>query len=72
VLLLEHTGLEGAATFARFWSGGLVGASLRIRLRRIGAEAIPASGRDQWLFERWAEMDDWIARSRAADGRAAR
>ncbi len=34
--------------------------------------AIPDRGRDEWLFQRWAEMDDWIARSRAGGGRAAR
>jgi 1-acyl-sn-glycerol-3-phosphate acyltransferase len=63
LVLLEHTGFEGAATFARFWSGELVGRTIRVRLRRFSAAAIPASGRDQWLFERWTEMDDWIARS---------
>jgi len=60
LLLLEHTGFEGAATFARFWSGELVGRTIRVRLRRFAASTIPASGRDQWLFERWAEMDGWI------------
>ncbi len=62
LLLLEHTGFEGAGTFSQFWSGGLVGQRLRVRLRRFPANAIPASGRDEWLFARWAEMDDWIAR----------
>ena len=41
VVLLEHTGFEGAATFARFWSGALVGRTIRVRLRRIEAAAIP-------------------------------
>jgi 1-acyl-sn-glycerol-3-phosphate acyltransferase len=70
LLLLEHTGFEGAATFARFWSGELVGRTIRVRLRRFAADAIPASGRDEWLFERWTEMDGWIARSRAGEGRS--
>jgi 1-acyl-sn-glycerol-3-phosphate acyltransferase len=61
LIFLEHTGFEGAATFGRFWSGGLVGRSLRVRLRRFAAETIPDSGRDEWLFERWAEMDSWIS-----------
>jgi 1-acyl-sn-glycerol-3-phosphate acyltransferase len=72
LLLLEHTGFEGAATFAGFWSGELVGRTIRVRLRRFAAEAIPSSGRDQWLFERWTEMDGWIARTRADQGRAER
>lgn len=71
LLLLEHTGFEGAGTFARFWSGGLVGQSLRVRLRRFAANTIPVTGRDEWLFERWAEMDDWIAPSSAAEAHPA-
>lgn len=70
LLLLEHTGFEGAGTFTRFWSGGLIGQLLRVRLRRFAADTIPASGRDEWLFERWAEMDDWIAPSSGAGARS--
>jgi 1-acyl-sn-glycerol-3-phosphate acyltransferase len=66
VVLLEHTGFEGASSFAEFWKGSLVGGSLRVRLRRIPAAAIPAQGRDRWLFEKWAEMDRWISQVQAA------
>jgi 1-acyl-sn-glycerol-3-phosphate acyltransferase len=61
VLLLEHTGFEAAATFASFWGGGLVGKTIHVRLRRFAAEAVPAEGREEWLFDRWAEMDEWIS-----------
>ncbi|HSI03360.1 MAG TPA: 1-acyl-sn-glycerol-3-phosphate acyltransferase [Myxococcota bacterium] len=61
LVLLEHTGFEGAATFTQFWSGGLVGRTIRVRLRRFTPEMVPATDRDLWLFERWAEMDAWIA-----------
>lgn len=61
VVLLEHTGFEGASTFPRFWHGALVGGTLRLRLRRFPASTIPAEGRGRWLFERWAEMDRWIS-----------
>ena len=72
VLLLEHTGFEGAATFPEFWHGALAGGTLHVRLRRFAASEIPAEGRDLWLFERWAEMDRWITdvRGREAGGRA--
>ncbi|MCB9789092.1 MAG: lysophospholipid acyltransferase family protein [Deltaproteobacteria bacterium] len=60
VVIVEHTGFEGAATFASFWAGGLVGRTVRVRLRRIGAESLPTRDRDRWLFERWAEVDRWI------------
>lgn len=71
LLLVEHTGFEGAGSFTRLWSGGLVGQSIRVRLRRFSAGTIPAMGRDEWLFERWAEMDDWIAPSSAAEAHSA-
>jgi 1-acyl-sn-glycerol-3-phosphate acyltransferase len=63
VVFLEHAGLEGAATFDRFWRGGLIGQTLRVRLRRFEAASIPAQDRDLWLFERWAELDAWIGQS---------
>lgn len=60
VVFLEHTGFEGAATFASFWRGGLVGQTVRVRLRRVAAAEVPQTGRDAWLFERWAELDEWV------------
>lgn len=67
LLFLEHTGFEGAATFANFWNGGLVGQTVRARIRRFAAHTIPATGRDEWLFARWAELDEWIAPSRSGE-----
>lgn len=60
VVLLEHTGFEGAATLGSFWRGGLVGATIRVRLRRFPAASIPRQGRAEWLYERWAELDRWV------------
>lgn len=68
VVLLEHTGFEGASSFPEFWNGSLVGGTLRIRVRRFAASVLPVEGRDRWLFERWAEMDEWISTASAADG----
>ncbi|MFN7990115.1 MAG: 1-acyl-sn-glycerol-3-phosphate acyltransferase [Thermoanaerobaculia bacterium] len=65
VVLLEHAGFEGAASFPEFWHGALVGGTLHVRLRRFPASTIPDEGRGFWLFERWAEMDRWISRVRA-------
>lgn len=70
LVLLEHTGFEGAESFDAFWAGGLVGATIRVRLRRFAATEIPATGRDEWLFQRWAELDEWIAGSGADPERA--
>ncbi len=67
IVLLEHSGFEGAANFSRFWNGALVGRTIRVRLRRLKAEDIPSENRDRWLFERWAEMDAWIVQSMSED-----
>jgi len=64
VVLVEHSGFEGAATLADFWAGALVGRTIRVRLRRIEAAAIPPDGREWWLYERWAEMDRWVLESK--------
>ncbi len=60
VVFVEHMGFEGTATLAAFWKGELVGATIRVRLRRFAAASIPAVGRDAWLFSRWAELDQWL------------
>jgi len=61
VIFVEHVGLEGAASFGEFWRGALVGKTLRVRLRRVAAAAIPREARERWLFEQWAETDRWIS-----------
>ena len=66
VVILEHQGFEGAASFGEFWGGGLVGRTLRVRLRRISAGDIPAQDRDIWLFQQWAETDRWVRAQAAA------
>ena len=67
VVILEHSGFEGAANFSRFWNGALVGRTIRVRLRRLKAESIPKENRDRWLFERWAETDAWVTQSMRED-----
>jgi len=61
VVFVEHVGFEGAATFARFWSGALVHQTIHVRLRRVAAAEIPPHHRDRWLFEQWSETDRWIS-----------
>lgn len=69
VVLLEHAGFEGAASFSELWKGALVGGTLRVRLRRIPASTIPRDARDRWLFETWAETDRWISDARLETSR---
>lgn len=60
VVFLEHTGFEGAASFASFFAGALIGRTLHVRARRVPAAEIPATDRERWLFERWGEVDRWL------------
>lgn len=63
VVIAAHTGLEPLATIADAWSGTVVGAEVRIRFTRFAGGSIPTDrrGRVEWLFDRWAEVDDWIS-----------
>lgn len=61
LVVLEHTGFEGARTLASLWNGELIGRTIHARVRRIAAASIPPLGRDRWLFETWAETDRWVS-----------
>jgi 1-acyl-sn-glycerol-3-phosphate acyltransferase len=66
VLVLEHTGFEGAASFGRFFRGDLVFAKLRVRLRRVPRPE--GQARDAWLFRVWSETDQWIGSATTPEG----
>lgn len=68
VVFVDHTGFEAATSFREFWRGGLVGTTIRIRLRHADATEIPVEGRERWLFERWQELDRWLAARRLGSG----
>jgi 1-acyl-sn-glycerol-3-phosphate acyltransferase len=62
VVFCMHTGMEGSASFRKFWNGGLIGKTIRVAFRRVAPDAIPIppEARLQWLYDRWLEVDDWI------------
>lgn len=60
VVFLDQTGFEGSASFASFWSGGLIGTTISVRLRRIPSGDVPRTGRDRWLFQQWQHTDAWV------------
>lgn len=60
ILVLSHTGFEGAARWSDFWSGSLIGRTLHVRLSRIPRNEIPTEGRIEWLYQTWAEVDLWV------------
>jgi 1-acyl-sn-glycerol-3-phosphate acyltransferase len=63
VVVVAHTGLEPLATIPDAWSGRIIGSSVRVRFWRFPAAGIPDDrrGRIGWLFDRWEEVDEWIA-----------
>ena len=63
VVIGMHTGLESLGTVADAWGGGIVGSTAKVKFVRHAAEDIPPdrAGRLDWLFERWAEVDAWLA-----------
>jgi 1-acyl-sn-glycerol-3-phosphate acyltransferase len=72
VIFVGHTGLEGFVSVADIWAGTMVGQTVRVKMWRERADALPA-GREAllaWLDERWARLDGWIG-SEAAPGEPA-
>jgi 1-acyl-sn-glycerol-3-phosphate acyltransferase len=68
VVVLVHTGLEGAARLGDLWRGSLQGQTLEVELWRVPRAEIPsdAAGREAWLQDCWRKIDRWIDRRRAA------
>ncbi|EDM80885.1 hypothetical protein PPSIR1_28283 [Plesiocystis pacifica SIR-1] len=63
VVIVGHEGLGGFATVADLWSGEIIGREVHVRFWRYAASELPASdeARGEWLHDRWAELDAWIA-----------
>lgn len=62
VIIAAHSGLGGFSHILNILDGGLVGSTIRVRFRRFAVASIP-TGEDEridWLYDRWAEIDDWI------------
>lgn len=62
VVVLAHRGLEGLATVAEIWRGGLVGSTIEVALRRIPRSDVPPTRPDQveWLHRVWRDIDRWV------------
>ncbi len=69
ILIVNHTGLEGAASLADVWRGELVGTTLRVSLRYIPARDIPDTACDDaaWLTEEWMRVNDWVGDHRKGE-----
>ena len=61
VVFVGHVGLEQLSTVGDLWRGLPMDSSVVSRLWVVPADEIPApEAREQWLYDRWREMDDWI------------
>ncbi|MCB9478550.1 MAG: 1-acyl-sn-glycerol-3-phosphate acyltransferase [Deltaproteobacteria bacterium] len=57
-----HVGFDEITNARDFLNGALVNATIRVRLWRFEADAIPADNeaRRRWFLDQWRIMDDWI------------
>jgi 1-acyl-sn-glycerol-3-phosphate acyltransferase len=64
VVVLAHTGLEGAARLGDLWHGSLIGRTIEVEMWRVPRAEIPidAAGREAWLEACWRRVDEWIER----------
>lgn len=62
VVVLGHTGMEGAGDVGSILAGGLLGRTIRVALWRHPRSAVPAAdgARMDWIFGLWEGMDAWI------------
>jgi 1-acyl-sn-glycerol-3-phosphate acyltransferase len=70
VVIFGHVGLDGFEYVSDIWSGGLVGATVRLKFWRFPASDVPRE-RDaliSWIYDRWQELDDWVDEMRSASG----
>lgn len=63
VVLVGHRGLDHLSTVGDLWDGLPMDDEVRLRWEFHAAADVPREGEalEQWLYERWQEMDDWVA-----------
>ena len=63
IVLVAHTGLEHLSTAADLWDGLPMDSIVRMRWWFVPAAEVPREPEAQasWLFDRWAEIDAWVA-----------
>ncbi len=63
VVFVGHTGLEHLSTAADLWDGLPMDSTVRLRWWFVPAAEVPreAAAQERWLYDRWAEIDDWVA-----------
>jgi 1-acyl-sn-glycerol-3-phosphate acyltransferase len=69
VLLVAHTGLDHLDSVANIWRELPMDKRLLMGWWRVPRSEIPAGSdeRIEWLFERWRQIDAWVAEHRPVD-----
>ncbi len=67
VVFVAHTGLEHLSSPRDLWRGLPMDADVVMRWDFVPAAEVPTGrpAQQDWLFERWAEMDRWVQRHRS-------
>jgi hypothetical protein len=62
VLVVGHVGFEPVASIKRLWKVLPLRQPVEVKMWRHDRAAVPDGdeARLDWIYERWAEMDDWI------------
>jgi hypothetical protein len=61
VFFVGHAGLEAFVTPADIWRGMPMDTSVAVKIWHVRAEDIPPPDEQEaWLFDLWAEIDQWI------------
>jgi 1-acyl-sn-glycerol-3-phosphate acyltransferase len=62
VFFIGHAGLEAFVTAADIWRAMPMDTSVAVKIWHVRAEDIPPpEGQETWLYDTWAEIDNWIS-----------
>ncbi len=61
VFFVGHAGLETFVTPADIWRGIPMDTVVAVKIWHVRAEEVPPpEGQERWLYDTWAEIDEWI------------
>jgi 1-acyl-sn-glycerol-3-phosphate acyltransferase len=71
VAFVGHVGLEQLTNLRALWRGLPMDSEITTRIWRVAPTDIPPEAeREQWLYDCWSRMDDWIESTLLARGEA--
>lgn len=68
IVFVGHTGLESLSTARDLWRNFPIDHTVTTRIWRVRHDEIPPEAdREQWLYDQWQEIDDWVGSTMAAE-----